>query len=113
MAQSSSTPIKTKDYLSLVDQFPVDVPVTIIYMFRFKSTAVYPPSSPYASLESVSGREAFYQRYVPAGIAAAQEVDITPGETLFSSTSVTNLLSHNDIHSEKIQEFCRICQVHD
>lgn len=77
--------------------FPDNVPVTFIHMLRFNSTAIYPPSSPYASLEPVSGRDAFYQRYVTAGSAAAQEVGIMPAETRFFSTSVTNLLLHNDV----------------
>jgi hypothetical protein len=96
MANSSHTSIKTKDYLSLVGQFPDNVPVTVIHMLCFNSTAIYRPSSPYASLERVSGRDAFYQRYIPAGSAAAKEVGITPAETCFFSTSVTNLLLHND-----------------
>ena len=97
MANSSDALIKTKDYLSLVSQFPDNVPVTVIHKLRFKPTAIYPPSSPYASLEPVSGHDAFYQRYVPAGNAAAQEVGITPGETRFYSAFVTILLLHNDI----------------
>ena len=97
MASSSYTPIKTKDYLSLVEQFPENIPITVIHMFRFNLTAIYPPSSPHASLERISGYDAFYQRYVPAANAAAQEVGITPAETRFYSTSVTNLLFYNDI----------------
>ena len=97
MANSSYSPIKTKDYLSLVDQFPENVPITVIHMLRFKPIAIYSPSSPYASLEPVSGRDAFYQRYVPAGTAAAQEAGIAPAEARFFSTSVTNLLHQNDI----------------
>lgn len=97
MANSSHTSIKTKDYLSLVGQFPENVPVTVVHMLCFNPTAIYLPSSPYASLERISGRDAFFQRYVPAGSAAAQEVGITPAQTSFFSTSVTNLLLHNDI----------------
>lgn len=97
MAHSSHTSIRTKDYLSLVDQFPDNVPVTVIHMFRFNPTAIYPPSSAYASLETASGRDVFYQRYVPAGSAAAEEVGITPAVTRYFSASVTNLLLHNDI----------------
>lgn len=97
MANSSYTPFKTKDYLSLVGQFPDDKPITVIHMLRFNSTAIYPPSSPYTSLERVSGRDAFYQRYAPAGAAAAREVGIKPAEARFFSASVTNLLLHNDI----------------
>jgi hypothetical protein len=93
----SHNPLKTKDYLSLVNQFPDNVPITVVHMLRFHLTAIYPPSSPYFTLEPISGRNAFYQRYVPAGSAAAQEVGINPAETLFFSTSVTNLLLHNDI----------------
>lgn len=97
MANFLYTSIKTKDYLSLVGQFSEYSPVTVFHMLRFNSTAIYPPSSPYASLAPVSGRDAFYQRYVTAGIAAAQEVGIKPAETRFFSTSVTNLLLHNGV----------------
>jgi len=97
MANPSSTPLKTKDYLSLVDHFPANVPITVFHMLRFNTTANYPPSSPHVTLEPVSGREAFYQRYGPAGSVAAQEVGIKPAETRFFSTAVTNLLLHNDI----------------
>ena len=96
MADSTHTPVKTKDYLSLVNQFPDNVPVTLIHMLHFNATAIYPPSSPYASLEPVSGRDVFFQRYMPAGSAAAQEVDIAPAETRLFSASVTNLLLHAD-----------------
>ena len=96
MADSTHTPIKTKDYLSLVNQFPGNVPVTVIHMLRFNTTAIYPPSSPHAHLERVSGRDVFFQRYMPAGSAAAQEVGISPAETRLFSTSVTNLLLHDD-----------------
>lgn len=85
-------PIKTKDYLSLVKNFPPNVPVTLIHMLRFHDIAIYPPSSPHASLESMTGRDAFYKRYVAAGNAAAQQVGITPAETKFCSASVTSLL---------------------
>lgn len=98
MATSPYRPIKTKDYLSLVDQFPPNVPVTLVHMLRFHDIASYPPSSPHASLEPMTGRDAFYKRYVTFGNAAAQEVGITPAETKFYSASVTSLLlGHNDV----------------
>ncbi|KAM7213187.1 hypothetical protein V8F06_011443 [Rhypophila decipiens] len=90
-------PLKSKDYPSLVDQFPENVPVTVVHMIRFKATAVYPPSSPFASLVPITGRDAFFQRYIPAGEAAVEKVGIKPAETRFFSTTVTNLLPHNDI----------------
>ena len=96
MADSTHTPIKTKDYLSLLNQFPDNVPITVIHLLRFNTTAIYPPSSPHASLEPISGRDVFFNRYMPAGSAALQEVGIAPAETLLFSTSVTNLLLHND-----------------
>lgn len=95
---SSTIPIQTKDYLSLIDKFPPNVPVTLVHMLQFHDTATYPPSSPYASLEPMTGRDAFYKRYVVCGNAAAREVGITPAKTLFYSTSVTSLLfGHNDV----------------
>ena len=97
MADLSYSPFKTKNYLSLVGQFPDNVPITVFHMLRFHPTAIYSPSSPYASLEPVSGRDAFYQRYVPAGTAAAQGTGIKPAEARFFSASVTNLLTHNDV----------------
>ena len=97
MAASSYIPLKTKDYSSLVDQFPSNKPITLIHMLRFNPTAIYPSSSPYASLEPISGRDAFYQRYVPAGNAAVLEVGIAAAETRFFSTSVTNLLLNHDV----------------
>ena len=96
MADSSHTPIKTKDYLTLVNQLPDNVPVTVIHMLRFTTTAIYPPSSLYKSLEPLSGRDVFFNRYIPAGSAAAQATGIVPAETRFFSASVTNLLFHND-----------------
>ncbi|KAB2098609.1 hypothetical protein AG0111_0g13160 [Alternaria gaisen] len=95
MADIPYTPIKTKDCLSLVDKFPANTPITVVHMLQFHDVAKYPPSSPHASLAPVSGREAFYQRYMPAGAAAAQEVGITAAETRFFFTSVANLLPHN------------------
>lgn len=97
MADSSYSPLKTKDYRSLVGQFPDNVPITVVHMLRFHPTAIYPPSSPYTSLEPVSGRDAFWKRYVPAGTAAAQKIGIKPAEVRFFSASVTNLLLHNDV----------------
>ncbi|KAH7369646.1 hypothetical protein BKA65DRAFT_544376 [Rhexocercosporidium sp. MPI-PUGE-AT-0058] len=97
MTQLPRTPIKTKDYLSMIVQFPANVPVTVIHMLRFNATATYPPSSPHASLEPMTGREVFYQRYVPAGNVAVQEAGIMPAETRFFSASVINLLQHNDV----------------
>lgn len=96
MTPTTYTPIRTKDYLSLVDDFPDNVPVTVVHMLRFNPTAIYPASSPHASLAPISGRDAFYQRYIPAGTAAAQEFGIQAGESRFFSTTVTNLLIHND-----------------
>ncbi|KAK3935977.1 hypothetical protein QBC46DRAFT_297112 [Diplogelasinospora grovesii] len=94
---ATNTPIRTKDYLSLVGQFPDNVPIVVIHMLRFNETAVYPPSSPHASLPPISGLDCFYKRYVPAGSAAAQEVRIAPATARFFSASVTNLLQHNDV----------------
>ncbi|PVH87800.1 hypothetical protein DL98DRAFT_525091 [Cadophora sp. DSE1049] len=96
MADLTYTPIKTKDYLSLLDQFPRDTPITVLHLLHFHPIAIYPQSSPHASLPSISGRDAFYTRYVPAGILAAQEAHITPGETKFFSSTVMNLLLQND-----------------
>ena len=93
----SHVPIKMKDYLSLAHQFPDNVPITVIQMFRFNSTAIYPSSLPFAPLEPISGRDAFSQHHVPAANAAAQRVSITPAETSFFSIPVTNLLLHNHI----------------
>ncbi|CAM1505784.1 Fc.00g114210.m01.CDS01 [Cosmosporella sp. VM-42] len=97
MASTTYSPVRTKDYLSLVNSFPENVPVTVMHMLRFNPTAIYPPSSPHATLPPISGRDAFYQRYIPAGTAAAQEVGIKAGESRFFSTRVTNLLIHNDV----------------
>lgn len=97
MADSLDTPIRRKIYLSLVSRFPDDVPVTVLHALRFRSTAIYPPSSPYASLEPISGRDAFYQRYIPVSNAAAKEVGLTPGETRFYLTFSIALLFQNDI----------------
>ncbi|KAJ4386152.1 hypothetical protein N0V93_009045 [Gnomoniopsis smithogilvyi] len=98
MDTSSYKPITTKDYLSLVEQFPPNVPVILIHMLRFHDMAIYPPSSHHASLEPMTGRDAFYKRYVVAGNAAAHEIGIKPAETKFYSTSITSLLlGHNDI----------------
>ncbi|KAJ4419969.1 hypothetical protein N0V82_004684 [Gnomoniopsis sp. IMI 355080] len=98
MDTSSYRPIKTKDYLSLVDKFPPNVPVTLVHMLRFHKMAIYPPSSPHVSLEPMTGRDAFYKRYVAAGNAAAREVGIVPAETKFYSASITSLLlGHNDV----------------
>ena len=97
MADPSPTPIKTKDYLTLTNQFPENVPITVIHMLRFTPTAIYPSSSPHASLERASGRDVFFKRYIPAAHAAAQEAGIAPAETCFFSTAVTNLLLHNDV----------------
>lgn len=97
MAATSYSPIRTKDYLALVDQVPANVPVTVIHMLRFNPTAIYAPSSPHASLPPISGRDAFYQRYIPAGTAAAKEVGIKAGKSHFFSARVTNLLVHNDV----------------
>ncbi|PVI02176.1 hypothetical protein DM02DRAFT_613140 [Periconia macrospinosa] len=97
MADTSYTPIKTKDYLSLVGKFPDNAPITVVHMLQFNDVAIYPESSPHASLDPVSGRDAFYHRYIPAGAAAAQEVGITPAETRFFLTTVVNLLPHNDV----------------
>lgn len=98
MPTPSHHPIQTKDYLSLVENFPPDVPVTLVHMLRFHDMANYPPSSPHASLEPMTGRDAFYKRYVAAGNAAAKEVGITPAETQFYSASVTSLLlGYNDV----------------
>ncbi|EXJ57875.1 uncharacterized protein A1O5_12433 [Cladophialophora psammophila CBS 110553] len=97
MAQSWQSPLKTKEYLAMIGDFPDNVPVTVIHMLRFNEQAIYPPSSPHASLEPTSGRDAFWKRYVPAGNTAAQKLGIKPAETLFFSDTVTNLLQHNDI----------------
>ncbi|KAF7553297.1 hypothetical protein G7046_g7131 [Stylonectria norvegica] len=97
MSTQTHSPVRTKDYLSLVGRFPENVPVTVVHHLRFNPTAIYPPSSPHAALPPISGRDAFYQRYIPAGTAAAQEVGIKAGESRFFSTTVTNLLVHNDI----------------
>jgi len=100
MADTPYTPIKTKDYLLLADKFPANAPITVVHMLQFHDVAKYPLSSPHdstphASLPPVSGRDAFYQRYMPAAAAAAQEVGITPAETRFFFTSVVNLLPHS------------------
>lgn len=97
MAMSSHIPIKTKDYVSLVGEIPDNEPVTIIHMLRFNPMAVYPASSADASSEPISGSDAFFKRYVPAGNIALGEVGIQPAETRFFSKCVTNLLVHNDI----------------
>ncbi|KAK3386465.1 hypothetical protein B0H63DRAFT_136865 [Podospora didyma] len=97
MATATASSFKTKDYLSLVGQFPENVPVVVIHFLRFHPVAIYPPDSPFASLEPISGRDAFYKRYAPAGTAAAKEVGIAPGESRFFSASVTSLLLHSDV----------------
>ena len=97
MASSAYQPRRTKDYLSLIDTLPKNVPVTVVHMLRFNPTAIYPLSSTQVSLPPISGRDAFYQRYIPAGTTAAQEVGIKAGESRFFSTKVTNLLVDNDV----------------
>ncbi|OQU95787.1 hypothetical protein CLAIMM_01958 [Cladophialophora immunda] len=96
MPQPRQAPLKTKDYLAMIGIFPDDVPVTVVHMLRFNEQALYPPSSPHASLPPTSGRDAFWTRYVPAGNTAAQKLGVKPAETLFFSDTVTNLLRHND-----------------
>ncbi|KAH7383001.1 hypothetical protein BKA64DRAFT_683663 [Cadophora sp. MPI-SDFR-AT-0126] len=95
MTSPNYAPIQTKDYLSLISQFPSDVPITVLHLLHFHHLAIYPPQSPYAPLSPISGRDAFYQLYVPAGILAAQEADITPGETKLFSGTVMNLRKDN------------------
>ena len=94
--QPPHNPIKTKDYLSLLDQVPAHTPITVIHMLRFNSTTMYPPDSPFNNLPPVSGRSAFYDRYVPAGNAAAREAGIAPAETRMYSSFVMNLLAGRD-----------------
>ncbi|GAB1316444.1 hypothetical protein MFIFM68171_06654 [Madurella fahalii] len=49
----------------MINQFPENVPIVVIHYLRFHPVAVYPPDSPFANLEPVSGRDAFYKRYAP------------------------------------------------
>lgn len=92
MAAPAYQPIRTKDYLALIKDVPSDGPVTVIHKLRFNPTAIYDPSSPHASLPPISGRDAFYQRYIPNGVAAAKTAGIKAGESKYFSTRVTNLI---------------------
>ncbi|KAK0113905.1 hypothetical protein ONS95_014148 [Cadophora gregata] len=96
MSAPTYTPIQTKNHLSLIDQFPSNTPITVLHLLHFHPVALYPASSPHASLPPISGRDAFYTRYVPAGILAAQECGITPGETKFFSGTVMSLLRDSE-----------------
>lgn len=97
MATSLHSPIRTKDYLSMVGDFSNDEPVAVVHMLCFNETAIYPPNSPHTSAKSISGRDAFWNLYVPAGNRVAEQLGVKPAETLFFSQSVANLLQHNDV----------------
>lgn len=97
MALSIQSPIKTKDYLSMVGDFPENEPVAVVHMLCFNEIATYPSTSPHASAKPISGRDAFWELYVPAGNRVAEQLGVKAAETLFFSNSVVNLLQHNDV----------------
>lgn len=100
MATSPSQPLQTKDYNAISNSFPNDKPITVIHLMRFNAVADYPMTSlhrPNATgAEQRSGRTAFFEHYLPAAERAVAASAIPPPTTHFFSTSVTNLLPHDD-----------------
>ena len=82
----------------MVGDFPDSKPVAVVHMLCFNETAIYPSNSPHASAKPTSGRDAFWERYVPAGNRVAEQLGVKPAETLFFSQSVANLLHHNYVN---------------
>lgn len=101
MATFPSQPLITKDYNAISNSFPNDKPVTVIHLMRFNAVANYPVTSPHhptrTGQEQRSGREAFFDHYLPAAERAVVASAIPPPTTHFFSTSVTSLLPHSDI----------------
>lgn len=53
--------------------FPADQPLHMLNLLRFRDTAAYPANS---DTQPMTGREAYFQRYVPAFQAVAMEAGI-------------------------------------
>jgi hypothetical protein len=101
MAEYASQYLTTKDYSAISTSFSDDKPVIVIHLMRFNAVANYPVTSPHhptrLGQKQRSGREAFFDHYLPAAQRAVVASAISPPTTHFFSTSVTSLLPHNDI----------------
>jgi hypothetical protein len=86
--------------------------VTIIHLIHFNIMAQYQLDSPHhptaTGEQAISGRSAFFDRYLPAAERAVEASNIDPPVTHFFSTNVTNLLPHNDIAWDvaAVRQFC-------
>lgn len=79
--------IQPDDLAAAAAAFPHDVPLVMINLLRFRDRALYPQSS---DLEPCTGREAYFDRYVPAFGETVQPFG--PTEVLFAGDVHTRLV---------------------
>lgn len=83
--------IQPDDLAAAADAFPSDVPVVMINLLRFRDRADYPHPS---GLEPCTGREAYFERYIPAFNRTVEPIGET--ELLFAGDVEARLVGPVD-----------------